>query len=487
MGGGAPLPRRLVGLLIVVGVATHEVLPWPVPRRVLRRGARPGRCTSSASPRSSSCRPPAQRHAAPQPAGARPADRAGARRRRPLVLPRASATAAPTCTTASLRAPSSSTARATPAGRCCASCGPTAPCACAPSASSTTTPASATCASRGSRCWGRGEHAGRGRRRPGAATVVLAVPGASGELVDRVQRDAARRPASRSSSCPRLERPHRRPGRSRRTSAPSTIGDVLGRHQVDTDLGARSPATSPASGCSSPAPAARSAPSCAARSTASGPSTLIMLDRDESALHAVQLSDLRPRPARLARRRCSPTSATSDGAEPRLRRAPARDRLPRRRAQAPADARAVPGRGLEDQRPRHPQRPASSAPSSGSSASSTSPPTRRPTPTQRARLDQAARRAAHRVAGAGRPGCPTSPCGSATCWARRGSMLHTFNTQIAAGGPITVTHPDVTRYFMTIPEACELVVQAGAIGRRGRGDGARDGRAGPDPRRGASG
>lgn len=49
----------------------------------------------------------------------------------------------------------------------------------------------------------------------------------------------------------------------------------------------------------------------------------------------------------------------------------------------------------------------------------------------------------------------------------RGSMLHTFNAQIASGGPITVTHPDVTRYFMTIPEACELVVQAGAIGRAG--------------------
>lgn len=49
----------------------------------------------------------------------------------------------------------------------------------------------------------------------------------------------------------------------------------------------------------------------------------------------------------------------------------------------------------------------------------------------------------------------------------RGSMLPTFQSLIAAGGPLTITHPDVTRFFMTIPEACQLVVQAGGIGSPG--------------------
>jgi len=49
----------------------------------------------------------------------------------------------------------------------------------------------------------------------------------------------------------------------------------------------------------------------------------------------------------------------------------------------------------------------------------------------------------------------------------RGSVLHTFYRQIEQGGPLTVVHPDITRYFMTIPEACQLTIQAGAIGHRG--------------------
>ena len=49
--------------------------------------------------------------------------------------------------------------------------------------------------------------------------------------------------------------------------------------------------------------------------------------------------------------------------------------------------------------------------------------------------------------------------------ASSGSVIPKFKQQIIEGGPVTLTHNEVTRYFMTVPEAAQLVIQAGALGK----------------------
>ena len=125
-------------------------------------------------------------------------------------------------------------------------------------------------------------------RETGAHALVVAIPSADAAVVRDVLR-AGRRRGSRYGSCPPSASSS--PARSASpTSARSPKPTCSAATSIETDIDADRRVHHAAGACWSPAPAARSAPSSAASSPSFAPAELIMLDRDESALHAVQLS-----------------------------------------------------------------------------------------------------------------------------------------------------------------------------------------------------
>jgi FlaA1/EpsC-like NDP-sugar epimerase len=291
--------------------------------------------------------------------------------------------------------------------------------------------------------------------------VVLAVPSASGQLVDRAQK------AAQAAGLDFLVLPRVSEMIGGQVSAadirPVDISDVLGRHQVSTSVteiagyltGKRVLITGAGGSIGS---------ELARQVHKFGPSALVMLDRDESALHAVQLSifghgllndpntvlcDIRDRQA---------LDKVFDEHRPEivfhaaaLKHLPMLERFP----DEGWKTNVLGTLNLLGVSERHGVAHFVNI-STDKAADSTS-------------VLGTTKRIAEQLtawyAGRGKGHFISVRFGNVL--GSRGSMLHTFNAQIEAGGPITVTHPDVTRYFMTIPEACELVVQAGTMGRSG--------------------
>ncbi len=244
---------------------------------------------------------------------------------------------------------------------------------------------------------------------------------------------------------------------------PITVADLLGRHPAEVDM-TRSPATSPGGVCSSRAPAARSVPSCAASCTPSA--------RPRSSCSTATSPACTPRSSNLEGRALldSPSLVLADIRD--------RDRVfhvfQQHRPEVVFHAAALKHLPLLEFNPSeawktnvvgtHNVLEAAEASGVGRLVNVSSDKAADPTS-----VLGFSKRICERLTARGRRADrpPYVSVRFGNVLGSKGSMLGVFERQVRDGGPITVTHPDVTRYFMTSEESVALTIQAGAIGEPG--------------------
>lgn len=310
---------------------------------------------------------------------------------------------------------------------------------------------------RGVRVLGKIKDLGKMARRHGATTVVLAIPSSSSDLVVRV-RDLARQAELDLKVLPPVGELLAGVGHLQIRDLQPT--DVLGRHQIDTDVAEIASYLSGRRVLVTGAGGSIGSELCRQISNFN-PAELVMLDRDESALHSLVLS----------------LDGRADLESPNVVLADIRDVermhevFDQHRPDVVFHAAALKHVNVLEQHPAeawktnvvgtHNVLEAASASGVGRFVNISTDKAADPENALGYSKRLAEGLTAHQ---AGQSAGTYLSVRFGNVLGTRGSVLTTFETQIKSGQPVTVTHPDVTRYFMTVNEAVQLVIQAAAIG-----------------------